>query len=110
MAIEIDEDNLKRGLLGLVITLVEIIKEALERQVMRRMESGRLTDEEVERLGNALIELDEALRHIKRENGIEETVRDVRDELDRITDDVVDEMVNPERWAERLEEEVEKNG
>lgn len=98
MALEVDESNLKQGLLGLVVALVEIIQETLERQAIRRMEGGRLTEEEVERLGNALIELDEALERIKKENGIEEVVKSVRDGLDQIADDVVDKMINPERW------------
>ena len=45
MVIKVDEDNLKQGLLGLVVALVEIIKEALERQALRRIETGRLTAE-----------------------------------------------------------------
>jgi hypothetical protein len=100
MALEVNEGNLKQGLLGLVVALVEIIQETLERQAIRRMEGGRLTEGEIERLGNALIELDEALERIKRENGIEGTVKSVRDGLDRIADDVLDKMVNPERWEE----------
>ena len=97
MALEVDEGNLKQGLLGLVVALVEIIQETLERQAIRRMEGGMLTEGEIERLGNALIELDEALERIKKENGIEETVKSVRDGLDRIADDVLVKMTNPER-------------
>lgn len=100
MTINIDEDNLKPGLLGLVVALVEIIQETLERQAIRRMEAGRLTEEEIERLGNALMELDDALEHIKEENHIEDAVRSVRDGLDRIADEVVGKMVDPERWDE----------
>ena len=100
MALEVDEGNLKQGLLGLVVALVEIIQETLERQAIQRMEGGRLTEEEVERLGNALIELDEALERIKRENGIEESVKSVRQGLDQIADDVLNKMINPKRWEE----------
>ena len=100
MTLEVDEGNLKQGLLGLVVALVEIIQETLERQAILMVESGRLTEGEVERLGNALIELDEVLERIKKENGIEETVKSVRDGIDRIADDVVGKMVNPERWEE----------
>ncbi len=56
MAINLDEDNLKDGLLGLVVALVEIIQELLERQALRRMESGCLSDAGIERLGEALYE------------------------------------------------------
>lgn len=99
MAIEINEDNLKQGLLGLVVALAEIIKEVLEHQALRRMDSGRLTEEEVERLGSALIEFDEALERIKRENGIEEGVRSVREGLDRVADDVIRKLADPQEWA-----------
>lgn len=100
MPIQINEDNLKQGLLGLVVALVEVIKELLAMQALRRMESGGLTDEEIERLGEALIDLDEALERIKNENGIATTVRDIRWSLDDLVDDVLDRMINPERWAE----------
>lgn len=100
MAIDIDGDNLKHGVLGLVIALVEVIRDALRIQAFKRMESGILTEEECERLGEALLDLDVALEEIKREQGITESVQAVRDGLDAIVDDVIDKMVNPERWRE----------
>ena len=98
MAIDINEDNLKHGVLGLVLALVEVIRDALKIQAFKRMESGILTDEECERLGEALMDLDIALEEIKEEQGITESVQAVRDGLDEIVDDVIDRMVNPERW------------
>ena len=100
MAIDINEDNLKHGVLGLVLALVEVIRDALRIQAFKRMESGILTDEECERLGEALMDLDIALEEIKEEQGITESVQAVRDGLDEIVDDVIDRMVNPERWRE----------
>ncbi len=44
MAIRLDEKNLKSGLLGLVVALVEIIQELLERQALRRIEGGSLSE------------------------------------------------------------------
>ena len=102
MVVDIDEDNLKQGLLGLVVALVEIIQEALEHQAFRRMESGRLNEKETERLGNALMELDEALEHIKKENDIKDAVKSVRDGLDRVADEVVGKMIDPERWEDEI--------
>lgn len=99
MAIKIDEENLKEGLLGLVVALVEIIEEVLERQAIRRMEGGRLGDEEIERLGAALLDLDEALLKIKVDNGIEDAVRSVRDGLDQIAEDLVDNFIDPHKWS-----------
>jgi len=99
MPIDINEDNLKHGLLGLVIAIVEIIRDALKHQALRRMEGGSLNEEEIERLGRALEEIDIALDQMKEEQGITETVKNVRDGLDDLVDDVLDQMVNPERWA-----------
>ncbi|OPY56177.1 MAG: Gas vesicle protein K [Pelotomaculum sp. PtaU1.Bin035] len=103
MALEISEDNLKHGLLGLVIALVEIIKDALKMQAVARMEDGSLEECEIERLGRALLDLDRAIDEIKCEQGITESVKSVRDGLDRIVNDVVDRLLNPRRWAEEAE-------
>ena len=102
--VDIDEKNLKHGVLGLVIALVEIISDALNLQAMKRMEGGSLTDDEVERLGEALMELDSAIEGIKEEQGIVEAVKSVRDGLDEIVDDVVDRMINPQKWNGGIEE------
>ncbi len=99
MPIQINEDNLKQGLLGLVVALVELVKDVLSMQALKRMEGGRLTDEEINRLGEALIDLNDALEQIKMDNGLEKVVRDVRWSLDDLVDDVLDRMINPERWA-----------
>ena len=103
MAIDIDEKNLGHGLLGLAIALVEVINEALKTQALKRMESGALNDEECERLGKALMDLDIAIEEIKEKQGIAESVRKVRDGLDDIVDEVLDKLVNPERWREEVE-------
>lgn len=104
MSIDIDEKNLKNGVLGLVVALVEIIKEALRLQAIRRMESGSLTDKEVEGLGEALMDLDAAIEKIKVEMGITESVKAVRDGLDKVVDDVLDNMLNPERWTKEAQQ------
>lgn len=98
MVIKVDEGNLKQGLLGLVVALVEIIEEALERQALRRIESGRLTAEEEARLSETLADLDEALKHIKKENDIQDVVDSVIDGLS----EVADVFLNPERWEKEL--------
>ena len=98
MVIDINEDNLKQGLLGLIVALVEIIKEALERQALRRIESGKLSADEETRLGEALGDLDEALEHIKKENNIEDVVESVNEGLT----EVADIFLNPERWEKEL--------
>jgi len=106
MVVDIDEKNLKHGVLGLVIALVEIIRDALKLQAMKRMEGGSLTDEEMERLGQALMDLDGAIEEIKQEQGIVESVKSVRDGLDEVVDDVLDRMINPEKWRQEAEQWV----
>ena len=106
MVVDIDEKSLKHGVLGLVIALVEIIRDALKLQAMKRMEGGSLTEDEMERLGQALMELDTAIEEIKEEQGILESVRSVRDGLDEIVDDILDSMVNPEKWRQEAEQWV----
>ena len=103
MPIELDEGNLKNGLLGLVVALVEIVQEVLERQALRRIEGGRLTDGEIERLGIALADLQEALDGIKEDNDLEDAVRTVRDGLDKVADDLIVKMVSVEEWKREIE-------
>jgi hypothetical protein len=102
--IDIDADNLKHGVLGLVIALVEVIRDALKIQAFKRMEGGSLKEDEVERLGEALMDLDIAIEQIKEEQGITQSVQSVRDGLDNIVDDVLDKLINPERWREEAYE------
>lgn len=96
--ITLDEDNVRQGLLGLVMALVEVVHEALKLQAVRRMESGSLTQDELERLGRTLLQLEEEIAAFKREEGIEEAVASVRRGLDDIADDVLDTLLDPIRW------------
>jgi hypothetical protein len=67
---------------------------------VKRMESGVLSEEEIERLGKALMDLDTVIEEIKEEQGLTETVKSVIEGLDDLVDDVIQKMVNPERWKE----------
>ncbi|GAA2708255.1 gas vesicle protein K [Micromonospora olivasterospora] len=102
MPLTVDERSLKHGILTLVVTLVEIIEEALETQAVRRLEGGDLTEEEQNRLGEALMEIDEAMEEIKAEHGITESVRDLRRGLDDVVDDVINKLINPSRWTDEV--------
>lgn len=104
MTIEIDGDNLKEGLLGLVVALLEIVQESVEREALRRIDvDDSLSEEEIERLGRSLAELDEAIEDIKVENSIEDATVSVEDGLDEIVDECIDKFVNPKRWEEEVE-------
>jgi len=107
MPVDIDEGSLKHGVLGLVIALVEIIRDVLRIEAFKRMDGGSLTDEECERLGQALLDLETAIEEIKEDQGIAESVQAVRDGLDDVVRDIVDAMANPCRWQrEALKQEV----
>lgn len=94
----IDEKSLREGLLSLVVALVEIIKETLRLEAVRRMEGGSLTAQEVDRLGEALMDLDTVIDKIKVDLGVMESVKAVRDGLDRAVEDALDTILNPARW------------
>ena len=51
-----DADSVENGLAKLVMSIIELVRRLLERQALRRMDNGNLSDEEIERLGNARIE------------------------------------------------------
>ena len=67
----------------------------LEKEAVRRMDGLQLTEEEIDRLGLSLIELDKAIDLIKKVNGLADVVRNIRSELDRLVEDTVD-FVNPQ--------------
>jgi hypothetical protein len=69
--ISLNSEDVKNGLAKLVLTVIELIRELLERQAIRRAESGSLTDEEVERLGDAFLQLSEQMQRLKKEFGLE---------------------------------------
>lgn len=57
-------DDVRRSVVKLVLTLVEFIRQLLERQALRRMEADTLTDEETEAVGLALMRLEETIRDL----------------------------------------------
>lgn len=59
-----DPEEVQRSVAQLVLTLVEFIRRLLERQAIRRMEAGTLTDEQTEDIGRALMKLEETVREI----------------------------------------------
>jgi hypothetical protein len=70
--IDIDPDDVERGLAGLVLGLVELLRQVLERQAVRRMEGGTLTDDEIERVGVALMRLEKKVREMADAFGLDE--------------------------------------
>jgi Gas vesicle protein K len=58
-------DRPEQGLARLVLTLVELLRQVIERQAVRRMEGGSLSDDEVERMGLALMELEAKMTELR---------------------------------------------
>ena len=74
-----DPEDVQRSVAQLVLTLVEFIRKLLERQAIRRMEAGTLTDEQTEDVGRALMTLEQTVRDIAAKFGV--TVDDLNLDL-----------------------------
>jgi hypothetical protein len=59
-----DPEDVRRSVVKLALTIVELLRKLMERQAIRRMEQGTLTDEETENLGTSLMRLEETIREI----------------------------------------------
>jgi hypothetical protein len=65
-----DPEIVENGLAKLVLSIIELVRRLLEKQAIRRMDAGNLSDEEIERLGNALMKLEEKMGELKRVFGL----------------------------------------
>ena len=65
-----DPDEVQRSVVQLVLTLVEFIRQLLERQAIRRMETGKLTPRQTEDVGRALMQLEDTVRDLGERFGI----------------------------------------
>lgn len=68
--INVDPEGLEQGLAQLVLTLIEFLRQVLERQAIRRMEGGSLNEEEVERVGLALMKLQDKVHELAEDFGL----------------------------------------
>lgn len=69
--IDADPENVERGLAKLVLTLIELLRQLMERQALRRVEAGTLTDAEIERLGVTFLRLQQRMEELKVAFGLE---------------------------------------
>jgi hypothetical protein len=65
-----DPEVVENGLAKLVLSIIELVRRLLEKQALRRMDAGNLNDAEVERLGNALMKLEEKMAELKQVFGL----------------------------------------
>ena len=68
--INADPEHVENGLARLVLTVIELLREILEHQAIRRMDGGTLSDEQIERLGLALLKLNERMEELKTTFGL----------------------------------------
>ena len=68
--LETDAEAVERDLLKLVLTVVELIRQLMEKQALRRLDEGDLTDAEIEGLGTGLMRLEEAMADLKDRYGL----------------------------------------
>src|SRR5919199_3360957 len=70
--INAEPEKLEQGLARLVLTLIDLLRELMERQALRRIEGGSLSPDEIERLGETFMLLADRMEELKREFGLED--------------------------------------
>ncbi len=66
-----DPEQLEKGLAHLVLTIIELLRQLMERQALHRIEGGSLTADEIERLGRTFMALAERMEELKVAFGLE---------------------------------------
>ncbi|MGS2613155.1 gas vesicle protein K [Micromonospora sp. LZ34] len=66
----VDRDSVERGLASLVLTVIELLRQLVERQALRRVDLGDLTEEQVERIGMTLMALEEQMAGLREYFGL----------------------------------------
>jgi uncharacterized protein Yka (UPF0111/DUF47 family) len=65
--VEANPENVEKGLAQLVLTLIELLRQLMERQAVRRIEAGSLTDDEIDRLGETFMKLEMRMDELKKQ-------------------------------------------
>lgn len=65
-----DRESVERGLAGLVLTIIELLRQLMERQAIRRIDQGDLTDQQIEELGLTLMALEERMTELREHFGL----------------------------------------
>jgi len=95
-----DDETAADDLVRLVLALVETLRQLIERQAIRRVEGGHLADDEVERLGLALLRLEQRMDELKDHFGLQDEDLSLRLDLGDLTDIAMQESeVSIERTA-----------
>ncbi|WP_262702873.1 MULTISPECIES: gas vesicle protein K [Streptomyces] len=68
--VDIDRDSVGRDLVALVLTVVELLRQLMERQAIRRIDAGGLTEDQIERIGTTLMLLDQRMTELCDQHGL----------------------------------------
>jgi hypothetical protein len=79
LRIDADAESVEKGLVTLVLTLVELLRQLMERQALRRVEQGTLTDNQIEKVGSTLMALEARMAELRDHFGL--TVEDLNLDL-----------------------------
>jgi hypothetical protein len=66
-----DPEDVRKSVMQLVLTLVDFIRQVMERQALRRVDEGTLTPDEIERIGLALMRLEETVNELAKQAGLD---------------------------------------
>jgi hypothetical protein len=69
--INVDPEGLEKGLAKLVLTVIELLRQLMEKQALHRIDGGRLSEEEIERLGETFMKLEAKMIELKKTFGLE---------------------------------------
>lgn len=75
--IELEPGKIEQGLLKLVLAVVELLRQVLEKQAMRRVESGSLGDDDIDRLGLSFMQIESAIKSLQVRFGIDDLNMDL---------------------------------
>ena len=69
--IDADPESVEKGLVSLVLTIVELLRQLMERQALRRVDQGTLTDDQIEKIGWTLMSLEGKMAELRDHFGLE---------------------------------------
>ena len=69
--IDADPESVERGLVSLVLTIVELLRQLMERQALRRVDDGTLSDDQIEKIGWTLMSLEEKMAELRDHFGLD---------------------------------------
>ena len=71
MRVDLEPGRIERGLLRLVLSIVELLRQLMEKQAMRRIDADSLTPDEVDRVGRSLMEIETTIKKLQAQFGID---------------------------------------